>query len=97
MDLGIAETDTFRSPSWKDMLILQSTIPGYFSWRDTVHGSYLVQCVCLVFKEHSHKMDLEDMLKEVMKEMHLKFKVHLQTPESWNRAFIKKLYFNYRL
>ena len=77
------------------MLILYSTIPEYYSYRNTVYGSYLVQCLCKVFKEYSHELDLENMLKKISDEMHRSFKQNLQMPEYWNRGFNKKLFFNH--
>ena len=84
-----------RKSSWGDMLILCSTIPKYYSYRNTVYGSYLVQCLCKVFKEYSHELDLENMLKKISIEMQRSFKQNLQMPEYWNRGFNKKLFFNY--
>ena len=47
------------------MLILYSTIPGYFSWRNQILGSFLIQSLCKIISDHSCDMDLEEMLKKV--------------------------------
>ena len=79
------------------MLILYSTIPGYFSWRNRILGSFLIQSFCKIVSHHSCDMDLEEMLKRVNRDLQEKvasdeFK---QGCEYINRGFNKKLYFNY--
>ena len=90
--------------TYGDMLILNSTIPGYVSFRNRTYGSYLIQCLCKVFRDHSGDMHLEKMLKEVKKELDKRTAECLdengvqctlkQCCEFTNRGFVKELYFN---
>ena len=82
------------------MLILYSTIPGYFSWRNQILGSFLIQSLCKIISDHSCDMDLEEMLKKVNADLQEKvargnYKEYKQGCEYVNRGFNKKLYFNY--
>ena len=52
-------------PSWSDMLILYSSIPGYVCYRSETNGSLLIQSLDHVFRKYSRKMDLDDLLKKV--------------------------------
>lgn len=43
---GVTETDSFASykmPIHADFLIAHSTVSGYFSWRNTMMGSWYMQ------------------------------------------------------
>ena len=82
------------------MLILYSTIPGYFSWRNQILGSFLIQSLCKIISDHACDMDLEEMLKKVNADLQEKvargnYKEYKQGCEYVNRGFNKKLYFNY--
>ena len=41
-----------------DILIVCSTIPGYFSWRNTAKGSWFIQSLCQILQEYGTKNDL---------------------------------------
>ncbi|CAH1794547.1 unnamed protein product [Owenia fusiformis] len=64
-DEGMDEIDAapvVRIPSEADIMIAYSTVPGHFSWRNNVDGSWFIQALCRVLKEHSHDMDLMHMM-----------------------------------
>jgi len=48
------ETDSnamsYKIPSHADFLIVYSTIPGFYSWRNTTAGSWFVQALCYVLQ-----------------------------------------------
>lgn len=48
----------FRIPSQADFLFAYSTVPGYYSWRNTTRGSWYMQALCEELKESAHKYDL---------------------------------------
>ena len=58
-----------RSPTVEDMLIAWSTIPGYVANRNTIKGSWFVECICRVFMRCAATMDIRDMLDKVSMEM----------------------------
>ncbi len=47
---GTTQTDSnahsYKIPSHADFLIAYSTIPGFYSWRNTQNGSWFVQALC---------------------------------------------------
>ncbi|XP_076058848.1 death caspase-1 [Oratosquilla oratoria] len=56
---------SYKIPTQADFLICWSTVPGYFSWRNTSNGSWFVQSVVEIFRrEHAHK-DVLSMLTSV--------------------------------
>ncbi len=55
------ELDRAR-PTWEDMIIAYSSIPGYESLRDHDTGSWFIRSLVEVFMNHAHEMDLMDLL-----------------------------------
>ena len=39
-----------RIPMYGDILIAYGTVPGYVANRDTMHGSWYIECLCKVFR-----------------------------------------------
>ena len=85
-----------RSPTVEDILIAFSTIPGYVSNRDTVRGSWFIECICKVFMGLAATTDLRDMLDKVSLEMstYISECGTKQTCSYEVRHFYKKLFFN---
>ena len=54
-----------KFPTYSDMIIVTSTIPGYVSRRDRVHGSWFIQDLCKVFMKNSHEQPLQKLLNKV--------------------------------
>jgi len=50
-------------PTWEDMIIAYSTIPGYASLRDHDKGTWFVQSLVEVFMSHAHDTELVDLLR----------------------------------
>ncbi|XP_055318472.1 caspase-like [Sitodiplosis mosellana] len=51
-----------KIPIHADFLIAYSTIPGFYSWRNTNKGSWFVQCLCLELKQSAKKHDILTLL-----------------------------------
>ncbi|KAF2898556.1 hypothetical protein ILUMI_07627 [Ignelater luminosus] len=51
-------TNTYRIPSQADFLIAYSTIPGFYSWRNTTRGSWFIQALCAELSENGYVHDL---------------------------------------
>ena len=84
------------SPTVEDILIAYSTIPGYVANRDTVRGSWFIECICKVFMTYSATTDIRDMLDKVSLEMST-YISELGMKQSCSyevRHFYKKLFFN---
>lgn len=52
-------------PCESDFFYAYSTVPGYFSWRNSRQGSWFIQAVCSVFRENAGTMDLYKMFTRV--------------------------------
>lgn len=51
-----------KIPNHADFLIAYSTLPGFYSWRNTQDGSWFMQAVIRVFSDYHHDLDLLTML-----------------------------------
>ena len=61
-------------PTKADFLYAYSTIPGYYSWRNGVYGSWFVKAFCDVLNEQAKTEHLMDMLIEVNRRVAEDFK-----------------------
>ena len=59
---GHGDIDKAR-PTWEDMIIAYSTIPGYASMRDHEMGTWFVQSLVEVFSYHAADKELIDLLR----------------------------------
>ncbi|CAF4426819.1 unnamed protein product, partial [Rotaria magnacalcarata] len=41
-------------PSEADFLLVYSTMPGYYAWRNSLKGSWFIQALCDMLRDHSH-------------------------------------------
>ncbi|XP_067659056.1 caspase-9-like isoform X2 [Haliotis asinina] len=58
-------SDLQSLPSFSDMIIAQSSVAGFVSYRNTEEGSYFINSVVDVFTEYADKCDIHDMLTKV--------------------------------
>jgi len=61
-DLIDGNSETFKIPSYADILISYSTVPGFYSWRNTTDGSWYIQALSMVFQQFGHEHDLMTLL-----------------------------------
>ena len=59
----------YKIPVWPDFMIVYSTIPGYYSWRERDKGSWFIQALTVIFNEYADSMDLLSMLTLVNREV----------------------------
>lgn len=52
-------------PAEADFIYAYSTVPGYYSWRNSVNGSWFIQSLTKVFEENAEYMDILRMLTRV--------------------------------
>lgn len=52
-------------PAEADFVYAYSTVPGYYSWRNSVNGSWFIQSLTKVFEENAGSMDILRMLTRV--------------------------------
>lgn len=64
--IGADSTDStaayFKIPSHADFLIAYSTLPGFYSWRNTREGSWFMQALIRILNEYHNELDLLSML-----------------------------------
>merc|ERR550539_269542 len=65
---------SYKIPAHADFLIAYSTVPGFYSWRNTTSGSWFVQALCNVFRQEGCKgMDLLSCLTIVSRKVAFDF------------------------
>ncbi|XP_077296973.1 death related ICE-like caspase [Arctopsyche grandis] len=72
------ETDGQHSADYKipvhaDFLIAYSTVPGYFSWRNTTRGSWFIQALVEELKAHGTTRDILTLLTFVNQKVALNY------------------------
>ena len=83
-------------PTWEDMIIAYSTIPGYASLRDHDRGTWFVQSLCEVFMSHAHDTELVDLLRMTSERLS-QFTNESGEKQTCNvemRHLYKRIYFN---
>ena len=88
--------DVYREVTWEDMVVAYATLPGYVANRDTYRGTWFVECLCKVFMENAHQLEVREML-DIVAEKLRQFESENGTKQSCAyevRNFYKKLYFN---
>lgn len=63
---GMTDEDiALALPVEADFLYAYSTVPGYYSWRNSRRGSWFMEALVQVFRENAHRMDVLRMLVKV--------------------------------
>lgn len=57
-----ARVDSYKIPIHADFLFAYSTIPGFYSWRNTTRGSWFIQALTTELRENSYNCDLLTLL-----------------------------------
>ncbi len=82
-------------PTWEDMIIAYSTIPGYTSVRDHHSGTWFIQALVETFMNHAHERELIDLLR-MTSDYLSKFSNHEGEKQTCNvelRHLYKRIYF----
>lgn len=92
--LEILHIQTTRN--YSDMLVVQSTLPGYVSYRDSITGSWFIQILCKVFMNHAHENHVQDLFSMIDSELkHLRtMNNECQTSSVQSWGFNKHCYLN---
>ena len=83
-------------PTWEDMIIAYSTIPGYASLRDHSKGTWFLQSLVEVFMTHAHDTELVDLLRMTSERLS-QFTNEMGDKQTCNiemRHLYKRIYFN---
>ncbi|KAM6972792.1 caspase-3b [Aplochiton taeniatus] len=62
---SIQDGDTARIPVEADFLYAYSTAPGYYSWRNTMTGSWFIQSLCEMLSKYSKELELLQIMTRV--------------------------------
>ncbi|NP_001033059.1 caspase-3 isoform X1 [Monodelphis domestica] len=62
-----------KIPVEADFLYAYSTAPGYYSWRNSKDGSWFIQALCAVLKQHAHKLEIMQILTRVNRKVATEF------------------------
>ncbi|ODN05844.1 Caspase-1 [Orchesella cincta] len=72
-------------PNRADFLIVYSTVEGYYSWRNTIEGSWFVQSLTKVISNYKNKKDLLSMMTIVCREVALNFESNVPNNSSFDQ------------
>jgi len=64
---------SYKIPAHADFLIAYSTIPGFYSWRNTTAGSWFIQALCYVLQREAFSRDLLSILTRVCRRVAFDF------------------------
>eukprot|EP00918_Siedleckia_nematoides_P029633 GHVU01063859.1.p1 GENE.GHVU01063859.1~~GHVU01063859.1.p1 ORF type:complete len:283 (+),score=41.73 GHVU01063859.1:123-971(+) len=67
------DSDIHRIPAEADFLMAYSVVPGYFSWRNSVKGSWFVQALNRVIEEYGNTKEILWMMTRVNYEVSFEF------------------------
>jgi hypothetical protein len=65
MDVPDSHAVYYKIPTWADFLITYSTVPGYYSWRNTTQGSWFIQSLIHVLSQEGTSGSLIELLTKV--------------------------------
>lgn len=91
IDVHTVEVDSdsnatmYRIPLYADFLIAYSTIPGYYSWRNTQKGSWFIQAFCEEIVKHWTEFDFLTILTFVNGRVAFDFESNVPTNPSMHR------------
>lgn len=75
-----SSTASYRIPVFADFLIVFSTVPGYYSWRNTTRGSWFMQALCEELRYNGAERDILTLLTFVCQKVALDYESN--TPDT---------------
>ncbi|XP_068607397.1 caspase-3a [Brachionichthys hirsutus] len=84
LDAGIetdgGDDDTTKIPVEADFLYAFSTAPGYYSWRNTMTGSWFIQSLCDSIGKYGKELELQHILTRVNHKVAVEFESVSNSP-----------------
>jgi hypothetical protein len=68
-DVTDSGNNCYRIPNYADFMIAYSTVPGFYSWRNTSQGSWFIQALTQVLGKYSSNMDLLTLMTVVSRKV----------------------------
>ncbi|XP_052823815.1 caspase-3-like [Octopus bimaculoides] len=56
---------SYKVPLWADVLLAYSTVPGFYSWRNSTNGSWFIQSLAHIFGKHGDRLELQQLMLSV--------------------------------
>lgn len=75
----------FKIPTHADFLAVYSSVPGFYSWRNTTNGSWFIQALCAVISKRAKNKDILSILTIVNREVALNFESCTPQDESMHK------------
>lgn len=70
-----------RIPVEADFLYAYSTVPGYYSWRNTMTGSWFIQSLCEMIAKYGKELELMQIMTRVNHKVALDFESTSNMPD----------------
>ncbi|XP_068445434.1 caspase-3a [Clinocottus analis] len=84
LDAGIeadsGDDGTTRIPVEADFLYAFSTAPGYYSWRNTMTGSWFMQSLCDMISKYGKELELQHIMLRVNHKVAVEFESFSNSP-----------------
>ena len=79
-ETDIIMDETIRIPNEADFLIAQSTVPGFYSWRNSLNGSWFMQALADALDKYGTTVDFLKLLTYVNRKVALDFESNTSQP-----------------
>lgn len=80
-----SEIGGYRIPLYADFLVAYSTIPGFYSWRNTERGSWFIQAFCQELSVYGSDYDLLTLLTFVNRRVAVDFESNVPNDKTMHR------------
>ena len=62
---GAHATPVQKIPLWADVLIAYSSVPGHYSWRNSISGSWFIQSLCYILEQCGSELEIHQIMTKV--------------------------------
>ena len=62
---GAHATQGQKIPLWADVLIASSSVPGFYSWRNCVNGSWFIQSLCNILEQNGSELEIHQIMTKL--------------------------------
>ena len=69
-----------KIPMEADFLVAYSTIAGYYSWRNSVNGSWFIQSLCEMLSLYGNKLEIMQILTAVNRKVAYHYESNASDP-----------------
>uniref|UniRef100_A0A0L8HRK9 Caspase family p20 domain-containing protein n=2 Tax=Octopus bimaculoides TaxID=37653 RepID=A0A0L8HRK9_OCTBM len=74
-----------KVPLWADVLLAYSTVPGFYSWRNSTNGSWFIQSLAHILEKYGDRLELQQLMLSVNR------KVAYEYESNSNHSFMNKM------